>query len=234
MPEEANISWDCPKIREVEREWQSLQETYDKPVAEIPGRDGKDNYIEMQKMTERLLRKRLSEQELHQLAVSCDKLPVRIGECRFIRDVLALLVKCLVGSRDRETLVRLLSARCPSQIDPPENIEFYLAFHGKELKDPILVLSEAYSQCEVPETRHSLAAGVRRGFAGLGIRGKDDADYVKNAMQWYEKEKDHLVANWAYTMNETASPFSVDAYEKHPELYDNPGGFTRYPLFERK
>jgi hypothetical protein len=56
-----------------------------------------------------------------------------------------------------------------------------------------LVLGEAYSKCQVPEVRHDLAGVGRRAFIGQGIRGKDDAEYVTNAMQWYEEEKSHLI-----------------------------------------
>ena len=81
------------------------------------------------------------------------------------------------------------------------DIEFYLAYYGEKLKDPILVLGEAFSKCKVPEVRHDIAGAVRRGFAGHGIRGKDDAEYVANAMQWYEKEKNHLIVNEEYWRN---------------------------------
>ncbi len=105
-------------------------------------------------------------------------------------------------SGDRESLGGLLSKRCPSQIDWPETLEFYLAFRGWRIKDPIFILGEAYARCQVPETRHTLAASLRRGFAGLGIRGEDDVEFVNNAMRWYGNEKGHLVVNAKYTMNE--------------------------------
>ena len=124
------------------------------------------------------------------LAASCDKLPARVEKWGFTRDVLAFLGTSLADCGDRERLVALLSKRCPNRIHWPENVEFYLAVRAKRLRDPILILGEAYSKSQVPETRHALAAAVRRGFVDLGIRGKDDAEYVKNAMQWYVAEEE--------------------------------------------
>jgi len=114
--------------------------------------------------------------------------------------------------------VKLLSTRCQSEIGISNDIEYYLADCGKKLKDPILVLGEAFSKCKVPEVRHDIAGAVRRGFAGHGIRGKDDAEYVANAMQWYEKEKDHLIVNVEYWHNSVWVPGGM--YDEMPELYD--------------
>jgi hypothetical protein len=185
-------------------------------------------------MRDRLFRERLSETDLRQLTTSCDVLPVRTEEWVFTTDLLEFMVRAFVRSPDRESLVTLLSKRCPTWVDWPTSIEYYLARHGGRLKSPMSVLGDAYFRCQAPETRRSLAAAVRRGFVDLGIDGTDDADYVKHAMQCYEKEKDHWVVNSDYTMNETGGGFSVDAYERFPELYDNPKGHPRYPLFKAK
>ena len=87
----------------------------------------------------------------------------------------------------------------------------------------MLVLGEAYSKCQIPETRKDLAAAVRRGFAGLGITGQDDAEYVKNAMCWYEKEKDNVIVSYKYTMNPpgTTSPEFL-LFEKKPAAVVSP------------
>jgi uncharacterized protein (TIGR03067 family) len=214
-------------MRVIEDEWRSLHEAY---------RNTRDKGVTIQKMKERLFRTRFSEQDLRKLVTSCDSLSVHFEdrvEDRFSRDVLAFMVKSFVDLGDRVSLVELLSKRCPSRIHASETIEYYLAFHGKRLKDPILVLGEAYATCEEPETRDKLAAAVRRGFADYGIRGEEDDEYVKNAMEWYEREKARLVANRKYPMNETSTDFTVERYENSPELYDNPKGLLRYPLFEK-
>ena len=92
-----------------------------------------------------LLKKQLSGSELHQLAAACDTLPADVENAGFARGVLAFIVKSFADSADRESLVRLLSTRCPCSLDGPETIEFVLAAEAKRLKDPILILGEAYA-----------------------------------------------------------------------------------------
>jgi hypothetical protein len=240
VAEQTPISWNSPRMRGVQKEWQSLHDTYDKPakfdktLGRVVGQNGKDKLFELQQTIDRLLRTRLSEGDVRQLAASSGTLPARVEEWGFTRDVLAFLTKSFAESGDRERLVTLLSTRCPSRIDWPVNIEFYLARQESTLKDPIAILGEAYSKSQVPETRHVLAAALRRAFAGLGPRGKDGSEYVENAMRWYESEKHHLAVSSDYTMNESATSFTVENYERFPEFYENPKGLTRYPLFETK
>jgi hypothetical protein len=181
------------------------------------------------------LEKRISPQNRRHLAATVHVLRTKTDDrSHFENEALAFLVKAFVASGDRKSLVRLLSKRCENRIDGPELIEFWLTFHGQKLKDPILVLGEAYARCDVPETRHLLAAAVRRGFADFGIHGADDAEYVGNAMRWYENNKKDLDVNYRYTLNETGNgaSFTMDTYELHPEFYDNPPG-ARDPLFQR-
>jgi uncharacterized protein (TIGR03067 family) len=153
-------------------------------------------------MTDRLFRKRLSERDLHALADSCHELPAHVEDRGFTRDVLAFLVKAFVDLRERENLVKLISMRCPNWGDYPEHVEYYLAVRGKALGAPILILCEAYSKSQVPETRRTLAAAVRRAFEPFKIGGKGDAEYVENAVRWYKEEKSRLAANPEYTLNE--------------------------------
>jgi uncharacterized protein (TIGR03067 family) len=97
-----------------------------------------------------------------------------------------------------------------------------------------LVLCEAYSESQVPETRNVLAHAVRRSFMGLGIRGKDDAEFVANAIEWYKTEKAGLVVNSKYPTNELRG-FGAETLEACPELYEQaPQGREIYPLFDRR
>jgi len=225
-----HITWDSPKMREVEKQWQSLQDAYERTPEKIPGKGPKDKAEHLNAMVDRLLRKRLSDRELRQLAGSIQIMQNQ----EFVDRVVKFMVRCFTDSGDRKSLVTLLSTQCPGRVGFQNPVEFYLTHWGHRLKDPILILGEAYSQCQVPATRHDLAAAVRRSFAGLGIRGKDDAEYVKNAMQWYENEKDHLIANPNYWRNELLVP--LEGYEMNPKLYDEefPPPFKRELLFERK
>jgi hypothetical protein len=231
QPETA-IDWNSPAMREIEHEWQSLWDAYGK----VKLRESKAKYVELVASVDRLFWKRLSAQRLRHLAATAETLPVLADDrSQFDNELLAFMVKALVKLGDRESLVELLSKRCTSRIDWPELLEFTLTFRGKELKDPILILGEAYARCVVPETRHILAASVRRSFADFRIPGNDDAERVANAMRWYEKEKDDLVVNQSYTLNETSHgiSFTVETYETHPEFYDNPPE-PRDPLFRRR
>ena len=210
----------------VKTEWESLYK---------PGAADQDEYGKLLESLDAVLEKHLSRRDVRQLAASCGTLAKTEKECsNFENAVLAYSVRVLVKSGDREDLVKTLSTRCPHLINMYEAIEFHLALRGKNLKDPLLVLGEAYSRCRIPEVRHDLAAAVRRGFTDLGVRGKDDADFIKKAMQWYEREKEHLVVNGQYSLNEMNYPFEL--YDKHPEAYEKPsfGPFTREPLFKKK
>lgn len=230
----AAIDWNSPRMREIEAEWRSLRDAHEnRPRRE--DEDGKQEYLNYLNFLDLIFRAHLSARNLRELAVS-SKLPSlsASGEEDFMNEqLLAFMVKEFVHTGDRQSLVNLLSKRCPIWIDPAVTIENYLAFRGWRIKNPMLVLGEAYARCQEPRTRHTLATAIRRSFAGFGIQGKCDEEFVVNAMRWYEKEKGHLVVNAKYTRNETAPGGirSVDSYETSPELFDNPPPF-REPLFK--
>ena len=100
----------------------------------------------------------------------------------------------------------------------------------KTLGDPIAVLGEAYSQCQIPEVRRQIANAVCRSFTGSGIRGKDDAEFVRNAMKWYEKEKDCLTVNGRHMTLGFVPPHGEDDrnfrwmldFETFPPLFTGP------------
>jgi uncharacterized protein (TIGR03067 family) len=196
MTEEAKISWDSPKMLEVKKEWTSLRDAYQKAPAKISGAK-KDTYRELVRMQGDLLRRRLSNDDVRHLAATCGSLPVHWRDWSdFDKAIIQFMVEAFVYSRDNESLVTLLSTRFPLRIGNWP-VEFYLAQQGR-LNDPILILGKAYSKSRVPEVRHDIAAAVRRAFGGLGITGKDDADFVTNAMQWYDKNKQHLAVDIGY------------------------------------
>jgi hypothetical protein len=202
-------SWDSPRLLEVQKEWDS---------APIKTQD-KSEYDELRKKRLRILESNLSYHDLRKLTETCETLPVRAKDrSDFVNEVLAYIERTFINSGDRDNLVKLLSTRCQLEVGIYRDIEFYLTYYGKKLKDPILVLGEAFSRCKVPEVRHDLAGAVRRSFVGQLIRGKDDAEYVTNAMQWYEKEKSHLIVNGEYWRNSMFMPSGL--YDDKPELYD--------------
>lgn len=183
-PADEKLSWDSPKIRQIENEWQSLQDTYHNTPEKIPGGGGKDQYVLFSLLENALLERRFSDRELQQLASGTELIPDRA----FTDQVVDCMVWRFVETNDRADLVTLLSKRCTGLVGS-QTIEFCLAYWGSQLKDPILVLGEAFSNSKSPENCHNLAIAVRRGFSGHGIQGRADADYVNNAMRWYEKRK---------------------------------------------
>jgi hypothetical protein len=231
-PEAPAITWGSSRIREIEREWTSLRGVVGM------GDKGLTLWIE----THKLFKDRFSARDVRDLAAACNTLPTKIDCESFQGRVFAFVIESLIGEGDRAAVVALLTCRCPSRVEAADTIEHFLCFRGgmprdsfftfwlPRLNDPILVLGEAYAISQIPETRHELATAVRRGFADLPVHGNGDADYVANAMRWYEKEKDHLEFNSYYAGNEMGR-FSVERYEREPDLYENPGGEKRQPLF---
>jgi hypothetical protein len=100
------------------------------------------------------------------------------------------------------------------------------------LRNGITVLGDAYSKSVVPETRREIAAAVRRGFSGVGVRGKDDGEFVANSMRWYESERDGLTVNEQYLRNATLPLDAAQAEALDRALREGPPGAGR-PLFKR-
>jgi hypothetical protein len=171
------------------QEWDSLRKNPPKEVG--PGSSKNDKLIEMQ---QDLLRKTLSGGDMRRLAATCGTLPTdEKNPNAFEVNVLPYMVAAFIEAGDREGLVTLLSNRFVEYIGPELSTARYLLRCPKRaLKDPILVLGEAYSRSKAPEVRLQIAQVVRRGFDGDGIAAKDDAEFVANAMQWYQMNKSHL------------------------------------------
>ena len=225
-------SWHSPRLLKTQKEWQSLQDA----VRGVSGtREYKEKYgLKNEKLDAMLdaIIAQISEADARRLAASCEQIPVRSKDrSAFTNAVLAHIVSVLVASGDRDRLVTLLSTRFVPRLGGYATIEWYLAFFGRKLKDPIMILGEAYSKCQAPAVRHDIASAVRRGFTDLGVRGKDDAEFVRNAMQWYGKEKDGLVPNVRYLSNDQSFP--LELYDKYPEQYTTHAS-ERQLLFEKK
>ncbi len=194
LSEHGESPWTSPRMSRLRTEWESLRQIY---------KNTHDKGLTISIMTDSLLRKRLSERDVSELAASCDDLPIRVENDTFSRDVLAFLVTASAELKERDKLVDILAIRCPRWVEWPVSIESFLASRSKVIKDPIVVLGDAYSKSRVPETQRDLAAAVHRAFQDFEIDGDDDAQYVDNAMIWYRKEKPRFEVNDRYTFNET-------------------------------
>ncbi len=218
-------SWDSSEMLALQEEWESVE-------GRLHGDVG-DKNEKLYAARKDVIRRRLSTTDMRNLAATCDSLPINGGgRSEFADDVMTVLFFSFMESGDRESLVTLLSRRFPRAW--PADVEAYLARRAR-LSEPLLVLGEAYSRCKEPQQRHIIANAVRRGFWGLGIQGKDDAEFVKNAMEWYKRENWHLAGNAGYYQNYDHG--RMVQYKEHPEYYENwPKSVREYrqPLFVEK
>jgi hypothetical protein len=224
-------SWDSPRLAKVQREWESLRDAAKKLPEKEGVRKYGSKYERLGEMLHDIVQKQLSHEEMRQLAASCGSLPIREKDrSDFVNAVLSGMAYKFVTSGDRDTLVKFLSIRCLVRAAPNCDIEYFVLVYGDKLKDPITVLGEAFSKCKTLEVRRQLADSVRRAFRGHEIRGKDDADFVTKAMQWYEQNKDHLRFNDMYGLY--AMNTAEEIYERHPRSNSEfPRGPKQEPLF---
>ncbi|MCD4727322.1 MAG: hypothetical protein K8R46_06660 [Pirellulales bacterium] len=223
-------------MAEIERQWHAVWEDYDNtPDSKKADKYGLKNEHLIEKLSD-VLKQNVSDQDIHRLADMCEELPV-LGKDRseFVNRVLEYMARHFLRNHDRDGLLKLLTTRFPDQFGPSmdDPIEYHLVDWG-EKKDGILLLGEAYAKCKDPQARHHLAIVVRRAFIGSGIKGKDDDEFVKNAMQWYEKEKDHLIVNIRYRPGVS--------YDMFPGIFDDDRkseawrlyGQSVWPLFKKR
>jgi hypothetical protein len=170
----------------------------------------------------------LPAEDLRQLAATCGTLPTDANHWSpYTRDVFSYMMQSIIDSGDRDIVLKTLSTRCPDCIWSYDLVENYLAERGEKLREPVLLLGEAYFKCRDPEVRHHIAAAVRRGFTSSGIRGKDDAEFVSNAMQWYKRERGHLMLNPRHVLMGAIPPHEENdpnfkwllQYDKMPPLF---------------
>jgi len=105
IAEESTIRWDSPQMVAINKEWDSLWDTFTKTPEKIS--TGKHPYEELVRMQGELLRKRLSDNDVRHLAASCGTLPTRWREwSKFDRAVVEFMLDVFVHSRDREAFRR--------------------------------------------------------------------------------------------------------------------------------
>jgi len=221
----SRVTWDSPKLQEIERLWQQAKLPPDTPLRHQANKS-------LVQLTD-ILRTHLSEKERHELVDSFDTMPDpygRKGGTAFQYWMPRAIVILLLEAKDREGVVTLLSKQFCRDVAVNYDIESELVSERYKIKDSILILGEAYSKCKVPAMREDIARTVRHAFAGLGLQGANDDEFVKNAMQWYEQNKDQLVVNQGYI----ACPsllFRKDTplFEKKPQADIPPSKTTPKP-----
>jgi hypothetical protein len=150
-------------MRQLEKEWRLLMGAPRDTVVE------KYKSTWRERVAARLIERRLSKQDISNLAASCNLLPVDPKDwSQFAHAVSAHLIVSL----ERNDLVRMLSTRCPYCVGE-RALEYILAAQGDweirlrdPLRDPILVLGEAYFNCKIPDVRRLLIEPIRRDRKG--------------------------------------------------------------------
>jgi hypothetical protein len=205
-------SWESPRLVKIEKEWRAVWDAFHSAP---PGTYGRKNE-KLQDLLRDVFARHLSGQDLRHLLAACDSLPVRAKDrSDFVNAVLKYMTETYIETGDRKSLVMLLATRFADNLYFESPVEYVVACGiGKRSVDPILVFGEAYSKCKDEAARHHLAVIVRRAFLGSGIGGESDADFVKNAMRWYEREKGHLAPRYLY------GPATV-SYDEYPQWYDD-------------
>ncbi len=180
------VSWDSPKLRSLEEEWERRS-------GELKG-SGMSLYAGKQTIYIKLLRERLSWSEIEELIESLKTMPEeQTNRTSSQNQLLAGLFWVCVDEGQRGSLVRLIATRCPSLIG---GIELCLVYGGmKHLKDPILILVDAYEASEFDAVREQIVYVLRRSFAQLPpMTGNDDL-FVKRCGEWYRENRERLVLN---------------------------------------
>ena len=215
-PARDGLTWNSAQMRDLEREWLVLAQG----AASRTDRQSEGSGGGASRTWGEPDREALSLRDMRNLAASCDALPVDPKRWSpFVNAVMTDVIERL----DRDRLVTTLATRCPFRLGTLA-VEYSIASgapYGLRCRDPILVLCEAYAKCKHTEVRRILFYYIRRAFAGHGITGTDGAPFVRNAVQWYEANKDHLAFNPAYDYAEAVS--GVLDYEH--------GADWSYPVF---
>lgn len=228
IPGKTIESWDSPKLLAIQKEW----ETHVEASRHSPKKNGRASKEDPRWLYDDILAKNLSNKELRRLAASCESLPISTQQrSEFDSYLLEYMVKVFANTGNRDSLVKLLSTRVPDPLYYT-NIEWYLVRRKDKLKDPVLILGEAYAKSQVPYARRLIADALRRGFTNLGVQGKEDDEFVNNAMQWYKANKDLLapIKHGYQPRMAPVPPFDIRAqmfgghppepqYEKHPPLF---------------
>jgi hypothetical protein len=180
-------SWNSPRLLAAKQEWDAL-------LKNPPKEHGVSKNNKLIKMQQQILCKALSSEDMRNLATTSNELPDDEGDPNaFEVGVLSYMAARFIEAGGRESLVTLLSNRFVEFIGPALTTARYLQrCPSMAIKDPILVLGEAYARSKSPKVRLQIAQVVRTGFDGCGIVANDDDEFVTSAMQWYKTNKHHL------------------------------------------
>jgi hypothetical protein len=200
----SRFAWNGPEIRQIKKEWASIKEPRP-PKDGVTPRDVEFRF----RQTKAILKKKLPKEGIPDLIRSLSALPV-IEEKRsdFVKGFLEALAGTLIDSGDRADLVALFSTQFMSYIGFRPT-EWVLVATSDKLKDPFLVLGEAYARAKDATVRTKIAGALHQGCDAAGVRSvpvfygepvnrRDEAQFVKNSMKWFEENKARLIVNTHY------------------------------------
>ena len=160
-----------------------LRRRWEEQVKQLdPAKLGKDYSGKRLAILEDLLRQ-LPAPEIKDQLETTRKLPgeyEQLGE--YDQYLLQALFVVYATRNDRDTLVYLLSAKCPRFIGTSA-IESEVA--SLRVQSPFLVLIDSYDRAENDQHRKYLSDIIRESLKDLSNRTADDAAFVKAARSWY-------------------------------------------------
>jgi hypothetical protein len=202
--------WDGAEVRQIEKDWSAMTVPPDTMV-------GDTQLVRFRQLTS-LLEKRLPKQEIPGLIASLGKVPIdEEKQTEFQRMFIRALELILIEGGERENLVALFSTHFDDYY-LGGTTEYILVARGEKMKDPILVLAEAYQRSKDPVIRQRIATSVHQSFDGVGVKGKDDAEFIANAMKWYKENKTRVVLNHRHDVGGTM----VHSWTEFPLYYIDP------------
>jgi hypothetical protein len=188
------VVWGGPAIQQIEKDWSAMTVPPDTMVG--------SRQLVRGRQLEALLKKRLPKEDIPGLIASLGKVPIdEEKQTEFQRMFIEALESILLDGGDRENLATLFSTHFQNRYSSA-TMEWVLVAFGK-MKDPILVLADAYERSKNPVIRKRIATAVHQSFDGVGVKGKDDAEFIGNAMKWYKDNKDRLVPNPRHDLGDT-------------------------------
>jgi hypothetical protein len=181
------VIWGGPELRRIESEWSKMTVP--------PGTMPESVQLFRLRQLISLVDKNVPKQEVPQLIASLRNVPTDQEKQTDFEWMFVLALESLLMDRgDRDNLVALFSTHFTSRI-LGGTTETVLVVRGKKMKDPILVLGEAFDRSKDPVIRKRIATVVHQSFDGDDIEGENDEAFVKSAMKWYRDNKSRLVLN---------------------------------------
>jgi hypothetical protein len=181
------VIWGGPQLRRIESEWSKMTV----PPGTMPRSVQPVRVWQLKG----LIDKNVPKQEMPGLIASLRNVPTdQEKQTEFQWMFVLALENLLIDRGDRDNLVALFSTHFTSRM-LGATTETVLVVEGKKMKDPILVLGEAFDRSKEPVIRKRIATAVHQSFDGNAVKGENDEPFVKNAMKWYQDNKSRLVLN---------------------------------------